>query len=72
LTVTDWFQFIQENDDTSSLAGCWIASTTTARQWNTINLIEVSACFTAIRLDQMAKENRHDPPSFGRACPRAR
>jgi hypothetical protein len=60
MTVTEWFQFIQDNQDDTAVARRLLESLYDYRpgQWNTINLIEVSAMIAAIRLDQMAKENR--------------
>ena len=61
MTVTQWFQFIQENDNDTVIAQRLLGSLFDYRRggpMHTPNVIEVSAMIAAIRLDQMAKENR--------------
>jgi hypothetical protein len=61
MTVTEWFQFIQENDNDTVVARRLLGSLFDYRRggpMHTRNVIEVSALLAAIRLDQMAKENR--------------
>ena len=61
MTVTEWFQFIQDCPDDTEIARRLLGSLFDYRRggpMHTPNVIEVSAMIAAIRLDQMAKENR--------------
>jgi hypothetical protein len=61
VTVTEWFQFIQDNQNDTVVARRLLESLFDYRRggpMHTPNVIEVSALLAAIRLDQMAKENR--------------